>query len=108
MSSILLQNTWPSFAYRLQTDRRCTHCCFYADDTEKLCQALDLQQLQQLCEAASAAAGQDAIAAVLADAVRALQSAAEREATEREHKKRETAKALKVSVYSSLLYAMIC
>lgn len=72
-------------------------CSFTADDTEKLCQSLDLQQLQQVCDAASAA-GLDAAgqAAALADAVKAQQQRVEQEAAEKEQKKKEAEQALKV------------
>lgn len=79
--------------------------CGDADDTERLCQSLDLQQLQQLAEAVSAdglgAAGR---AALLQQALKDLIAREEGEARQKEQKKKEAEEALKVRqvVYSRL------
>ncbi|WIA15047.1 hypothetical protein OEZ85_001747 [Tetradesmus obliquus] len=65
------------------------------DDTERLCQSLDLSQMQQLGEAATAATEPAARAAVLAGAVAALDEREEQADRQKEEKKREAEAALK-------------
>ncbi|WIA35239.1 hypothetical protein OEZ86_003700 [Tetradesmus obliquus] len=65
------------------------------DDTERLCQSLDLSQMQQLGEAATSATEPAARAAVLAGAVAALDEREEQADRQKEEKKREAEAALK-------------
>jgi 23S rRNA maturation mini-RNase III len=76
------------------------HCYFgyfcRADDTERLCQSLDLQQMQQLGESASAEADAAARAVLLQGAIQQLDEREEEEVRQKEAKKREAEAALKV------------
>jgi hypothetical protein len=87
--------------FQVFADSRFMFHCHYSDDAEKLCQCLDLQQLQQVCNLAAVAVEASVRQQALQQALQEQLQREEDEVMLKEQKKKEAAAALKVGVEGS-------